>query len=115
MALSYDGLGMHSIHNIAKAESVKNLSKRDNKQLAEYLLSRVEYGLEGNALSVASRASHRYLSKLHQDYQEDLQSNYFEKEQISEEQAIDMIYQGQIEDELKKIKEKVEVTIECGA
>lgn len=114
LALTYDGLGIHSIHNIAKAESVNHLSKSDNKRLAEYMLNRVEYGLEGNALSVESRSSHRYLSKLHKDYEHDLKSNYFEPNEINEFEAIEMIYKDQLEDELDKIAPRIEVTIGAG-
>lgn len=116
MRLSYEKPGIHHIHNIAKAQNIERLSKSNNQRLAEWALGVIENfrGYENTAIAVEAKPYFNYLSQLHHDYEEDLQQNYLDEDKLSEEEAIDMIYSDQIEEELKKIPSKIEAKIECG-
>lgn len=116
--LWYMGSGVHELRALDKAEWLLNLSKTDNRRLAEWAVDRISLNnhlqdsLNRNGFGFESNAAHSYFDKLHQDYEQDLREHHFVQDPvISDEEAAAMLFEKQIEPLLEKIKTKVDVEL----
>lgn len=116
--LIYSGSGIHELYSANNAHLLKNLTKLDNRKVAEWALDAIEYRFKEQHLQeimgLSSKATHDYFSKIHADYEQNLRGEHFVQDPvISDEEAADLLFRAQIECELEKMPRKKEITIKC--
>lgn len=110
----YTGLGAHELRSMASADMLSHLSKSDNRRIAEWALTAIEFaGKEQTMRNILNtnetHLAHDYISKIHHDYQEDLEQNRFLQPKLSDEEVGELLIKGS--KELEEIPKKVDAEI----